>query len=381
LYPDLSAITETGEPASDGVPLLPAPSIPEKRKRAKRVKHQLPVRHSERLKAQACRHKEIVKDATTNDIYLNIVKESENEEDDEDDDFESTQSHLGTDKEENDKVIEERVEAELKKKEIVTQPATSHQQNSLPFSSTPVNKNLNLYTASVPLPKVEPAALPARPANTQPFPANSNTQPIAPIQSIPPVNTQPLPLTSNTQNIAPIQSIPPVNTQPLPLPSNTQNIAPTQSIPPANPPLSTNPFRQAVTVTLPAPFQSISANSQLPAPVFPTKPILKSTTMSPPTPYEALYRCLRTSGLSREDAAAGAKAALAVTKTSPSSSKAPTAAAGGNHVDCSTVSNQSYYNSQKLLQNQQQQTLKQKFPRLTEWVPRNSRIGSSTSKE
>jgi hypothetical protein len=45
LYPDLSAITETGEPASDGVPLLPAPSIPEKRKRAKRVKHQLPVRH------------------------------------------------------------------------------------------------------------------------------------------------------------------------------------------------------------------------------------------------------------------------------------------------------------------------------------------------
>jgi hypothetical protein len=77
-----------------------------------------------------------VKDATTNDIYLNIVKESENEEDDEDDDFESTQSHLGTDTEENDKVIEERVEAELKKKEIVTQPATSHQQNSLPFSST-----------------------------------------------------------------------------------------------------------------------------------------------------------------------------------------------------------------------------------------------------
>jgi hypothetical protein len=49
LYPDLSAITETVEPASNGVPLLPAPSIPEKRKRAKSVKHQLPVRHSERL--------------------------------------------------------------------------------------------------------------------------------------------------------------------------------------------------------------------------------------------------------------------------------------------------------------------------------------------
>ena len=123
LYPDLSAITETGEPASEGVPLLPAPSIPEKRKRAKRVKHQLPVRHSERLKAQACRHTEIVKDATTDDNYLNIVKESENEEDIGDDDFESTKLHLGSDTEENDKVIEERVEAELKKKEVVTQPA------------------------------------------------------------------------------------------------------------------------------------------------------------------------------------------------------------------------------------------------------------------
>ena len=79
--------------------------------------------------------------------------------------------------------------------------------------------------------------------------------------------------------------------------------------------------------------------------------------MSLPTPYEALYKCLRTSGLSKEDAAAGAKAALAVKKTSPSSSTPPTATAGGNHVDCSTVSNQSYYNSQKLLQNQQQQTI------------------------
>ena len=337
VYPDLSAITETGEPASVGVPLLPAPSIPEKRKRAKRVKHQLPVRHSERLKAQACRNTEIVKDATTTDNYLNIVKESENEEDEEDDDFESTKSHLESDTEENDKIIEERVEAELKQKEIVTQPATSHQQNSLPFSSTPVNKTQNLYTASVPLPKVEPAALPARP---------TKTQPLSPA--------------SNTQTIASTQSIPPVNTQPLPSSSNTQTIASTLSIPPNNPPLqpsSTTPFRQAITVTLPAPFQSTSANSQLLAPILPTKPILKSTTMSSPTPYEALYKCLRTSGLSREDAAAGAKAALAVTKPPPPPFPAPTTPTVGNLVDCSTISNQSYYNSQKLLQNQQQQTI------------------------
>ena len=95
----------------------------------------------------------------------------------------------------------------------------------------------------------------------------------------------------------------------------------------------------------------------MPVQVLPTKPILKPTTMSLTTPYEALYRCLRTSGISREDAAAGAKTALAVTKPAPSPSTAPTTAAGGNSVDCSTVSNQSYYNSQKLLQNQQQQTI------------------------
>ena len=89
-----------------------------------------------------------MKDATTNDIYLNIVKESENEEDDEDDDFESTQSHLGTDTEENDKVIEERVEAELKKKEVAAQPATGRQQTALPFSSTPLNKTQNLTNSS-----------------------------------------------------------------------------------------------------------------------------------------------------------------------------------------------------------------------------------------
>jgi hypothetical protein len=314
LYPDLSAITETVEPASDGVPLLPAPGIPEKRKRANKVKHQLPVRKSERLIARAGQNTENAKEATKKDNYLEIVNDSENEEDESDDDFESTKSHLELDTEENEKVIEERVEAELNKKEVDAQPATGHQQTVLPFSSTPLNNTQNLYTASLPPLNEEPTTLPDKSANTQP----------------------------------------------LPLTSNPQTIILTQSILPTNPPSqssTTNLFRQAITATLPTPFQSVPAYSKPPAQVLPTKPILKPTTMSLPTPYEALYKCLRTSGLSKEDAAAGAKAALAVTKTSPSSSTAPTAAAGGNHVDCLTVSNQSYYNSQKLLQNQQQQTI------------------------
>ncbi len=163
------------------------------------------------------------------------------------------------------KVIDERVEAELKKKEVVAQPASGHQQTALPFSSTQLNKTQNLCTASLPPPKVEPAALPAKPATTQLLPSTSNPQTITSSQSILPTNP----------------------------PSQLS---------------TTNPFRQAITVTLPAPFQSVPANSQPPAQNLPTKPILKPTTMSLPTPYEALYKSLRTSGRSREDAAAGAKA-------------------------------------------------------------------------
>jgi hypothetical protein len=76
LYPDLSAITETVEPSSDGVPLLPAPGIPEKRKRANNVKHQLPVQKSERLIARACQNTKNAKEATKKDNYLEIVNDS-----------------------------------------------------------------------------------------------------------------------------------------------------------------------------------------------------------------------------------------------------------------------------------------------------------------
>ena len=186
MYPDLSAITETVEPSSDGVALLPAPGIPEKRKRANNVKHQLLVRKSERLKGRACQNTENGKEATKQDNYLEIVNDSENEEDEGDDDFESKKSHLESDTEENDKVIEERVEAELKKKEVAAQPATGHQQTALPFSSTPLNKTQNLYTAFSPPPKVEPATLPDKPEKTQPLPSTSNPQTITSKQSIPP---------------------------------------------------------------------------------------------------------------------------------------------------------------------------------------------------
>jgi hypothetical protein len=61
--------------------------------------------------------------------------------------------------------------------------------------------------------------------------------------------------------------------------------------------------------------------------------------------------------VSREDAAAGAKAVLASSKVMPGTSVPQATNVGGNQVDSSTKSSPTYYNSQKLLQNQQQQTI------------------------
>jgi hypothetical protein len=108
------------------------------------------------------------------------------------DDFESTKSHLESDTEENNKAIEERVEAELQKDEVVAQPVTSQQQPALPFSSTPLTKNQNSYTTSLPLTQVEPASLPTHPASTQALPSASNPQTIASTQSLPPPNPPPV---------------------------------------------------------------------------------------------------------------------------------------------------------------------------------------------
>jgi hypothetical protein len=142
-----------------------------------------------------------------------------------------------SDTEENEKVIEERVEAELNKKDVDAQPATGHQQTVLPFSSTPLNNTQNLYTASLPPLKVKSVNLPDKSANTQPLPSTSNPQTIVSTQSILPTNP------------------------------------PSQSS-------TTNPFRQAITVTLPTPFQSVPAYLKPPAQVLSTKPTLKPTTMS-----------------------------------------------------------------------------------------------------
>ncbi|KZS05358.1 Uncharacterized protein APZ42_031478 [Daphnia magna] len=80
-------------------------------------------------------------------------------------------------------------------------------------------------------------------------------------------------------------------------------------------------------------------------------------TMAHPNPFETLYKCLRETGSSREEAAAAAKAALALRKTACGASEFRAVDIVEKEVNCSTATNQSYYNSQKLLQNKQQQTI------------------------
>ncbi|EFX65908.1 hypothetical protein DAPPUDRAFT_332719 [Daphnia pulex] len=79
--------------------------------------------------------------------------------------------------------------------------------------------------------------------------------------------------------------------------------------------------------------------------------------MASQSPYEVLYRYLRGKGASREDAASEAKAALGPPKATPAPCVVPPPVAVDQPVDCPAVSTQSYYNSQKLLQNRQQQTI------------------------
>ena len=72
--------------------------------------------------------------------------------------------------------------------------------------------------------------------------------------------------------------------------------------------------------------------------------------------YEVLYKFLRETGVSRKDAAAGAKAVLASSKVMPGTSVPQATNVGGNQVNSSTKSSQliiivkSYYkiNNSKL---------------------------------
>ena len=95
----------------------------------------------------------------------------------------------------------------------------------------------------------------------------------------------------------------------------------------------------------------------------PIKPVkIKSPAMDvqQSTHYQELYKCLRKEGASKEVALAGAKAAWALSQKTHCPSI--TIKSNDNKVAAvtesdDTVSTQSYYNSQKLLQNQQQQAI------------------------
>ena len=129
-----------------------------------------------------------------------------------------------------------------------------------------------------------------------------------------------------------------------------------------------NPFRQAV--TNPTPSQKVTANHK---PFTNAKPSIQHTpAMSQPKPYEVLFKCLRDTWFSRDEAAAGAKAALASSKIITGTSVIPVTTVCGNQVNSSTTSNQSFYNSKKLLHNQQQQTIA-----LLAQVPSFNGIGST----
>jgi hypothetical protein len=94
--------------------------------------------------------------------------------------------------------------------------------------------------------------------------------------------------------------------------------------------------------------------------------------MSQPKSYEVLYKCLRDTWFSRDEAAAGAKATLASSKAITGTSVVPATKVCGNQINSLTTSNQSFYNSKKLLHNQQQHTIA-----LLAQVPSFNGIGST----
>ncbi|EFX63624.1 hypothetical protein DAPPUDRAFT_268105 [Daphnia pulex] len=321
LYPDLSAVEETVEPPADDQPVEPGPSIPVTRSRTRRVTGVQPVRASARLKARAAQTLPPAEAAVVNEDYLDLVDAAESS--DEDDDFGSTKSHIDPETDENNADIEARIDAELKEKESVA-PTTGRQPPSaLKYSSTPLGKPQNLYTT----PGKQTVKL-----NVPPSPWDVAT-PALPTQKEP--NTLP---STHVDNRKTTHVIP----EPPAGPSRQLN--------------SSNPFRQAIPMPQTLPVLLPNTN--------PFQQTIKAEPPNPPTrvmasqsPYEVLYRYLRGKEASREDAASEAKAALGPPKATPAPCVVPPPVAVEQPVDCSAVSNQSYYNSQKLLQNQQQQTI------------------------
>lgn len=335
LYPDLSAVVESVEAKTDEQLVETCPGNTVKRNRTGRVKGEQPVRASARLKERAAQALPPTEVAPIDDNYINLVDGSESV--DEDDDFGSTKSHVDPDEEDRAN-IEARVEADLTGNETVPSTTTRKQSSSLQFSSTPLSHPQNLYTAPAQQTIRNPAPRPPTRVESHAFPPRA--EPLAP----PTLHVDNQPSTSKP-------------TQTPIVPSQYLN--------------SSNPFRQAVPLSKPLPF-FLPGTNPFCQPVRTEPPNPPKLTMASPSPYEILYRYLRGKGASREEAATEAKGALGSTKSTPSTGVVPPPDVVKKPVDCSSVSNQSYYNNQKLLQNQQQQTIA-----LLAQVPAFSGLGST----
>ncbi|KAI9557200.1 hypothetical protein GHT06_017017 [Daphnia sinensis] len=236
-----------------------------------------------------------------NDIYLKL--ESDPESTGENDDFSSLKSHT---------VLE--VEQDLEHKEKVKTPADDQSLPPLKYSSTPISRYQNFYTDQ----------------------SQQTTEKLAPTNQV------------GTQTTFPSTRL--VETQ-TPHPS-TRQVKTQTTLPPFEKP---QPSSSKQIETKFTPYKSVNFISTPSQQTVDTNP--PCTTMAHPNPYETLYKCLLETGASREEAAAGAKAALALTKTACGASEFRAVDIAEREGNCSAAMNQSYYNSKKLLQNQQQQTI------------------------
>ncbi|KAK4009180.1 hypothetical protein OUZ56_018265 [Daphnia magna] len=305
LYPELNADVEDVELRTEEAPEQSGPGLTVRKNRNIRVKGQPPTRVSERNRNKAFQPLvpetiNPVESTLINDIYLKL--ESDPESADENDDFSSVKSHNDLEVEQDLERTRERVEEDLRGKEKVETPADDQSLPPLKYSSTPISRYQNFYTDQ----------------------SQQTTEKLAPTNQ---VGTQTI--SPSTRLVGTQTTLPPFE---KPQPSSSKQIE-----------TKFTPYK-SVNFKLTPSQQTIDTN--------PPRP-----TMAHPNPYETLYKCLRETGASREEAAAGAKAALALTKTACGASEFRAVDIVEKEANCSTATNQSYYNSQKLLQNQQQQTI------------------------
>jgi len=334
LYPDLTTVVETVEPIAVDGPVEPGESLQVRRNRTGRIKGGPPIRASERLKERAAQFIPPTKAAQVADNYLDLVNNPESA--NEDDDFGSSKSHIESDVDDDSAAIEARVEAEFREKRAVAPATTGQPPFSLTDTSTPFTKPQNVYTTPF--------------QHTTGKPTPSSTQR---------VETQAQPFSGE-----PLASVPTfIDNQ-----DSASKRAGTRATS-SRYLNSSNPFRQALPMWKPLQFLLPNPFQQTIKPQ-PHKP--SQSPMTQPSPFEVLYLYLREKGASREDAAAEAKAASVSTESVSVTSVMPSPDVVLNQIDCSAVANQSYYNRQKLLQNQQQQTIA-----LLAQVPAFNGIGST----